>query len=419
MKVFKFGGASVKDAAAVKNMAQIVYQHGEKHKLLVVVSAMGKTTNHLEAIYDAYVKGEDYTGQIDTLYKFHLQITSELFEDSEAPIFDLLVRLFDRLKATLERQSRTEAYDEGYDQIISFGEVISTHIVAHYLRTIDADAIWLDARQYIQTDSTWREGKIDWRWTQKIISTEVAELLQNHVVVTQGFIGGTLDGKTSTLGREGSDYTAAIFAHCLEAESLTIWKDVPGVLSADPKKFSSATLYDSLSYEDAVEMTYYGATVIHPKTIRPLATKQIPLHVRSFIAPNEPGTVISAQRDGQLTTSIIHKSNQRKLSISTKDFGFIAEQYLVILLETLSRLNLKVNLLQVTAISLQLVVDDNPRKLAKLRDSLPAELSYEEGELADLYTLLSTNEETEKMVLKGRSPILAQRTERTLQVLVN
>lgn len=419
MRVFKFGGASVKDAAAVRNMAQIVYQHGEKHKLLVVVSAMGKTTNHLESIYNAYVQGGDYTSQIDALYQFHQQITSELFEDSEAPIFDLLIRLFDRLKATLERQSKTEGYDEGYDQIISFGEVISTHVVAHYLRTIDADAVWLDARQYVQTDSTWREGKIDWRWTQKIISTEVAELLQNHVVVTQGFIGGTLDGKTSTLGREGSDYTAAIFAHCLDAESLTIWKDVPGVLNADPKKFSSATLYSSLSYEDAVEMTYYGATVIHPKTIRPLATKSIPLHVRSFIAPTEPGTVISRERGVELATSIIHKSNQRQISISTRDYGFIAEQYLVNVLETLSRLNLKVNLLQVTAISLQLVVDDNPRKLTRLKNSLPAELSYEEGELADLYTLLSTNEETEQLVLKGRTPKLTQRTERTLQVLVN
>jgi aspartate kinase len=418
MRVFKFGGASVKDAEAVRNMAQIVYQHGIQHELLVVVSAMGKTTNALEAIYEAYIKGDSYKELITNLYDFHQQITVSLFHDAEAPIYDLLPRLFDRLAATLERQSRTEAYDEGYDQIISFGEIISTHIVAHYLRTIDADAIWLDARQYIQTDSTWREGKIDWRWTQKIISTEVASLLHNHVVVTQGFIGGTLDGKTSTLGREGSDFTAAIFAHCLDAESLTIWKDVPGVLSADPKKFQQASLYTHLSYADAVEMTYYGATVIHPKTIRPLATKQIPLLVRSFILPEAEGTTIDTVRKQDLATSIIQKPNQRFIELSTKDYGFIAEQYLVTVLETLSRLNIKVNLLQVTAISLQLAVDDNERKMAKLKTSLPAELTYADSNGLTLLTLLFPTPTVEATLLAGKIPRLSQRTDRALQVLI-
>lgn len=419
MRVFKFGGASVKDAEAVRNMAGIVYQHGVQNKLLVVVSAMGKTTNHLEAIYNAFAQGQEIKPLVHDLKEYHLNITRDLFPDQEAPIYDLLERLFARIEATVVRQNPAEAYDEGYDQVVSFGEVISTHIVAHYLRTLDANAVWVDARQYIQTDSTWREGKIDWIWTESIISTEVARLLENHVVITQGFIGGTLDGKTSTLGREGSDYTAAVFAHCLKAESLTIWKDVPGVLSADPKKFPNASLYDTLSYADAVEMTYYGATVIHPKTIRPIANRDIPLHVRSFVNPEAKGTVISTERLAELASAIIHKSNQRLLEVSTKDLGFIAEKHLVGLLELLGRLNIKVNLLQVTAVTLLLVVDNDERKLAKLESTLPTDLTHKSTAGLDLYTLLYPSAEVEQQVVGGRNVLLTQRTEGSVQLLVS
>lgn len=419
MRVFKFGGASVKDAAAVRNMANIVYQHGIQNQLLVVVSAMGKTTNHLEAVYNAFAQKQDYKPHLEELKQFHLTIARDLFKEEDAPIFDLLDRLFARIEATVERQDPATAYDEGYDQIVSFGEVISTHIVAHYLRTIDANAVWVDARQYIQTDSTWREAKIDWVWTESIISTEVARLLQNHVVITQGFIGGTLDGKTSTLGREGSDYTAAIFASCLKAESLTIWKDVSGVLSADPKKFPQAELYHELSYADAVEMTYYGATVIHPKTIRPIANQHIPLHVRSFVQPEAKGTVISEGRQVALAPAIIHKANQTLLEISTLDLGFIAERHLVTLLELLGRLNIKVNLLQVTAVKLLLVVDSDERKLDKLQANLPKELDKHETRGLDLYTLLNPDAALEASIVGNSLLKLSQRTENALQLLVH
>lgn len=417
MKVFKFGGASVKDAAAVRNMARIVNDHAANNELLVVVSAMGKTTNRLENLYDAFLQKQEYKQVWQELKDFHLAIANELFADKEAAIFSLLDRVFDRLLATLERQAGTD-YDEGYDQIISYGEIISTQIVAHYLREIETNAVWLDARQYIQTDNTWREGKVDWVWTEKIIQNELSKLLRSHVIITQGFIGGTVENQTTTLGREGSDFSAAVFAYSLKAESLTIWKDVPGILNADPKRLPDTVLYKELSYNDAAEMTYYGATVIHPKTIKPLANRQIPLFVRSFVEPDKAGTVISTQQPEKLAPAIIFKENQRLLSLHTRDYAFITDKRLIHILETLNRLNIKVNLMQTSAISVSLSLDNNPRKIDRLVEALNDEYSIAWNEDLRIITIKNFDEDTVLKLKNGHPVLMEQRTRSTCQMLV-
>lgn len=411
MRVFKFGGASVKDAEAVRNMATIVRELGGKNKLLVVVSAMGKTTNKLEESYNAYLEGREYKSLLEELKNFHLDIAKDLFSNAEdEAIFDLIDRIFGRLAATLERQALHENYDEGYDQIVSYGEVISTQIIAHYLRKISVNAVWTDARQFIQTDSTWREAKVDWVWTEKIIWSELGKLLENNIIVTQGFIGGTVENKTTTLGREGSDFSAAVFAHCLKAESLTIWKDVPGVLNADPKKGGEVTLLKNLSYADAAEMTYYGATVIHPKTIWPLAQRNIPLKVRSFVKPSEEGTTISYV-GGKIEKAIrIVKPNQILLKLSTADFGFIGEKHLYHIIEVANRNNLKINLLQVSATSLRIVSDQNERKVERFKQALRDSFVWETVDNCQLLTLRGdkVNEKDIPSELRGYKVLLQE-----------
>ena len=418
MKVFKFGGASVKDAAAVRNMAAIVNKYAANNQLLVVVSAMGKTTNHLENLYQTFLDKGDYHGIIANMKQFHTDIVAELFADQDSAIYTLLDKLFDRLAATLERQGRDVPYEEGYDQIICYGEIISTHIVAHYLRQIETNAVWLDARQYIQTDNTWREGKVDWSWTEKIIQNELKKLLQNNVIITQGFIGGTVENQTTTLGREGSDFSAAVFAYCLDAESLTIWKDVPGILNADPKRLINTSLYTQLSYTDAAEMTYYGATVIHPKTIKPLANKRIPLHVRSFLDSEQAGTTITTSKPEALAPAIIFKDNQKLVSIGTKDYAFITDKNLIHILEVLNRLNIKVNLMQNSAISVSISIDNNERKVERLIEALGADFDLTWNDDLQLITIKNYDEASISSMTTGKDRILEQKTRHNFQVLV-
>ncbi|SFC87984.1 aspartate kinase [Flexibacter flexilis DSM 6793] len=418
MKIFKFGGASVKDAPAVRNSAKIIKKHAPSNELLVVVSAMGKTTNALEVLYEKAHTKQDYSAEFKQLTQYHEDIVNQLFDNKQAPIFGVLVNMFTRLDAQLEKSPLYKNYDEGYDQIISFGELLSTHIVAHYLTEAGVNNTWLDARRYIQTDDTWREGKVDFAWTEKQVKRELPEILTNKVIVTQGFIGGTLEGKTTTLGREGSDYTASIFAYCLDAESLTIWKDVPGVLNADPRRLAETHLYEQLSYQDAAEMTYYGATVIHPKTIKPLANRNIPLFVRSFIEPDKSGTRISNSRPPKIRPAIIFKPNQKLLSFHIKDLAFITEKNVSTIIEAIGRLNVKANLMQNSATSFSVCVDNDLRRIEKLRNLLSEEFSIYYNENLQLITIKNYDEASVQEITQGKEILLEQRTRHTFQIVV-
>ncbi len=327
MIVFKFGGASVKDAAGVTNLSKIVKKYPGQ-KLLIVVSAMGKTTNALEKLTKAYV---DQTDDLHTIYaqvkNYHYDILEGLFEPAH-PIFDEIANTFVEIDWMIEDEPHDD-YDFIYDQIVSIGEIVSTRIVAAYLNKSEIKTQWLDVRGYIHTDNNYREGNVYWDKTKASISQGIPALLDKGVVVTQGFLGGTSENFTTTLGREGSDYTASIFATCINAESVTTWKDVPGILNADPKFFADTVKFDELSYTYAIEMTYYGATVIHPKTIKPLQNGKIPLLVKSFNDPAAAGTII---KETAITSFekpvIILKQNQVLLSISAKDYSFISEDHL-------------------------------------------------------------------------------------------
>ncbi|MEL6650006.1 MAG: aspartate kinase [Bacteroidota bacterium] len=359
----KFGGASVKDAAAIRNAAEIIAQHQE-HALLVVISAMDKTTNHLENL--AYLardgKETEAKEQFEKIKRFHLGIVKDLFADKEtevtAKVEDFLGRI-DRIVSGIlmleEFPPRT------YDRIVSFGELLSTTIVAGYLNHIEKEAVWIDARDYLKTDANYRQAGVIWSLTEANIRTQVMSLArQGRALITQGFIGSTTDGKTTTLGREGSDYTASIFAHCLNASSLIVWKDVPGILNGDPRIMKETIKIDNLSYEEAVEMTFYGASVIHPKTIKPIFNKRIPLRVKCFLDVSLPGTVISEQTNPEVITSYIVKKNQVFIRIKPRDFSFLEENLMQEIFAHVNKSGLKVNLLQNSAISLMLCVDNRP-----------------------------------------------------------
>ncbi|WP_027303114.1 aspartate kinase [Rudanella lutea] len=414
MKVFKFGGASVKDAAGVRNLAHILRTQAQQGAI-VVVSAMGKTTNALEEVTRAYAdhKTDEALTRWATVQSYHEAIMRDLAGADWAQTFRGAYGTFLWVDTVL-RQKPSGPFDQIYDQIVSVGEIISTQIVAAY-----CGAIWADARQLVCTDDTFREGKVDWEQTQRAIRGFVNGCGDGSLIVTQGFVGqaaGT--GLTTTLGREGSDYTAAIFAYCTDAESVTIWKDVPGVLNADPKYFDQTVLLTQLTYQDAIELAYYGATVIHPKTIKPLQNKGIPLYVRSFLQPEAPGTVINAS-EGQLTTpSFIFKVNQTLISLHPKDFSFIAEDNLSQIFGQFAAAGIKINLMQNTAISFSVVVDTNPDRLPALLDLLRQNfrVSYNEG--LELITIRYYDQATIDRVLVDKKLLLEQKSRYTVQLVV-
>ena len=418
MQVFKFGGASVKDAEGVKNVAEVLKQFSDK-KLCVVISAMGKTTNALEKLVNAFFYNSANANDIlEEIKQFHFSICSQLFSENTHPIYNELENTFVELHWAIEDEP-THSYDFEYDQIISMGEIISTKIVSAYLNEVGIKNKWVDARGLVQTDNTYREGKVDFELTEVMMRNQIEPLLKTvDVVVTQGFIGGTSENFTTTLGREGSDFTASIIAYCLNADSVTIWKDVPGVLNADPKWFNKTKKIDQLSYQDAIELTYYGATVIHPKTIKPLQNKKIPLFVKSFLHPKEVGSVIKDGENRLNIPSYIFKINQVLISIQPKDFSFIAEDNLSYIFEVFAKCNVKINLMQLSAISFSVCCDNDMAKIKNLVSELQQTFKVLYNSDVELMTVRYYTPETIDLLIKNKIILLEQKSRFTVQMVM-
>lgn len=412
MKIFKFGGASVKDAESVKNVAFVLESQGFENCLLVV-SAMGKTTNALEKVVEAYFEDQNYQQEIEKVKEVHLEISTGLFSENH-PVFSEISHFFDEMESFLGR-NKSPNYNFVYDQVVSCGEMISSKILSAYLNDIQFQNTWLDAREFVKTDSFYREGNVNWPETEK----KIMSLQQSICFVTQGFIGSDENNFTVTLGREGSDYSAAIFAYCMNAESMTIWKDVPGVMTGDPRKFENVSLISEISYEEAIEMAYYGASVIHPKTLQPLKQKNIPFYVKSFVEPNEPGTKVGNLANFEKKESFILKENQILLRISTRDFSFIAEDHLSQIFAALANEKIKISLMQNTAISLELCLEDKYGNIDKLNAWLQKDFKTEILKNVSLYTIRNANLEDLKKFYLDKNLLMEQSSNKTVQVVIN
>lgn len=417
IKVFKFGGFAVSDAKSVKNLANIIASHAND-QILIIVSAMGKTTDALENLCKAFVEGDDDAHEIlNNIKQFHENIMLDLFENKNNPVFNEIANTFVEIEWMLEDEPHPD-YDFNYDQIVSIGEFLSSRIVAAYLNQNKIDTNWLDARDFIHTDNSYREGIIDMDKT-KLSMPKLLNQLKKQVLVTQGFIGGTSENFTTTLGREGSDYSAAIFASCLQAESLTVWKDVSGIMNADPRLFPDAQKYDELPYSEALEMAYYGATIIHPKTIKPLQNANVPLYVKPFLEPNEKGTIIHSM--AILNTDIaakIVKNNQMLLSMSTKDFSFIDEQILIYLLQCVSQSNIKINMMQRSAMSLSVCFNQDDLKFNKLLNILKDKFNCKYNQELSLLTVRHFKKENLNAICTGKTIIMEQFSRNTAQIIL-
>ncbi len=417
IKVFKFGGFAVSDAASVKNLVQIVGTNSSD-QILIIVSAIGKTTDALEKLCKSFVEGNDDAQEIlKSIKQFHENIMIELFETKVHPVFDEIANTFVEIEWMLEDEPHPD-YDFNYDQIVSIGEFLSSRIVAAYLNANKIDTKWVDARDFIHTDNTYREGMIDMHKTSSSMPY-LKNMLEKQTVITQGFIGGTSENFSTTLGREGSDYSAAIFASCLNAESLTVWKDVPGIMNVDPRLFKDAQKYEELPYSEALEMAYYGATVIHPKTIKPLQNAGVPLFVRPFLFPEEMGTRIdsSAKLNTDLS-AIIVKQNQMLLSISSKDFSFIDEHILIFLLQIISEAHIKLNMMQRSALSLSVCFNQDEAKFNKVYDVLKDKFKCKYNEGLDLITIRHFKRDNLETILAGRTVMMEQFSRNTAQIIL-
>jgi len=417
MKVFKFGGASVKDAESIKNVCSII-QHFKNEDIVVVISAMGKTTNKLEAIIEAFLNNkENKTTLIDNLLNEHKQIIETLFKANHV-VLEKVTTLFKECKANLT-DYKTSTYNFIYDQVICTGELASTIIVHAYLNETEVSANWLDAKLAIKTNNIYREAAVNWTKTTKNIQTLFKE--KKGITITQGFIGSDDNNFTTTLGREGSDYSAAIFAYALAAHSVHIWKDVDGILSADPKIFPEATFIPAITYNDAIEMTYYGAKVIHPKTIKPLQNKNIPLMVRPFGNLESTGTIISDKpAETRTPPVIIQKDDQVLLKITSKDFSFIAEKNLSTILEIFSKHLVKINLFQTAAIKVYACVNQNPQKIPGLIIDLKKHYEVSLKENLKVLTIRNYDEAALKKYAETHPIIMEQKSIKTVQyILVN
>ncbi len=417
LRVFKFGGASVKDAGAIKNVTTILQKY-KGDKLVIVVSAMGKMTNALEKIVKAYADQDGTALQLlEDIKQAHYTIMGELFEQGHE-VFDTVNDAFVEIDWILE-ETPQDNYDYIYDQIVSVGELVSTHIVAAYLNSQDLPTHWLDARDVILTDDIFREGWVQWEATKKNMDAKVKPLLEKEgFVLTQGFIASTKENFTTTLGREGSDYTAAIFSHCLDAESMSIWKDVEGVLTADPRLFKNVTKLDRLSYKEAIEMTYYGAKVIHPKTIKPLQNKSIPLYVKSFVNPDGSGTYISEEVEDNYPSMIAVEKNQAIMHISTRDFSFVAEHHLSTLFKAIADYRIQVNMMQNTAISFSVCVNDIDDRIERFSKSIEQDFKVVTDRNLELITVRHYQKPLIEALKRGKVIMMEERIRNTVQLVI-
>ncbi len=411
MVVYKFGGASVADAGNIKNVSNIIRSY-ESENLVVVVSAIGKTTNALEDLLKSSRLDGNYSDKYQSFVNSCKQIVEELYGGPrEVPALDeLLQQLRDNLHSF-----RSESYDLSYDQIVSFGELISTTIIADYLNHIGLDCDYVDARKIIRTDDTFREGNIDWVATQDLVGKELAG---KKLVITQGFIGGESGGRTTTLGREGSDYTAAVLSFCLDAEYMSIWKDVPGILTADPRLFKNVEKIDRLSYREAIEMTYYGAKVIHPKTIKPIQNKNIPLWVKSFKNPEGLGTLISGELELTYPPMIVVESKQALIHISTKDFSFVGEEHLSKLFEKFNKHRVRINMMRNTAISFSVCTNNIAERIEKLQQDIQEEFTMVVDHHLELITIRHYTEDLVVQLKEGKILLFEERLKKTMQMVV-
>ena len=416
MLIFKFGGASVKSAEGVKNISGILKQYSEQ--IIVVVSAMGKTTNAMELITEHYAaeREDEIRHYFDQIKGYHLGIIDELFGDTRPEARRDVASLFDDLALRLGKPP-TLNYDFDYDQIVSYGELISSRIVAHFLAACGIPSIWKDIRRSIKTDDTWREARVAWQLTEELVKKDFS-FDDARALVTQGFLGSTINDMTTTLGREGSDFTAAILGHVLKADRVVIWKDVPGVLNADPKWFDDTVLLRQLSYLDAIELAYYGASVIHPKTIKPLQNRNINLFVKSFLQPEAEGTLIGNLTYEKLVPSFIFKMNQVLMRISPRDFSFIDEDNLQTIFSILNKYSVKINMMQNSAVQFYICTNYDKRKLPMIVDELDArfKLSYETG--LELITIRYFDQSTIDRVMINKDLILEQRGQQNIQLIV-
>ncbi|MFD0861121.1 aspartate kinase [Sungkyunkwania multivorans] len=420
MRIFKFGGASVKDAEGVRNVANVLQQVGHKNTL-VVVSAMGKTTNAMELVVKHYFEDKAaLQSSIQERIDYHHAILMELFasdgdDPKQHPIFKKVKALFEELKGFLA-WNKSPKYNFVYDQVVSYGELISTTIISAYLNEIGIENQWLDVRNFIKTDSNYRDANVHWDKTQELITKNIDQQTLN---ITQGFLGSDENNFTTTLGREGSDYTAAIFGYCLNANSVTIWKDVPGVLNADPRYFENAQLLDQVSYREAIELAFYGASVIHPKTLQPLQRKEIPLYVKSFLHPKQNGTAVSKGTGIQPTVPcFIVKKDQVLIRLSSLDFSFIVEDNISDVFKLLADHRMKVDLIQNSAISFSVCVDNKFNRLEDLLSILKSKFKVNCIEGVSLYTIRHFDEKAISSLQNGRQVLLEQRTQETVQLVV-
>jgi aspartate kinase len=417
MIVFKFGGASVKDADAVRNVATVLNRYPED-KIVVVISAMGKTTNAMEVITDHYFHGKkkDLKEAFAERKKFHMEIVKDLFPDPAHKFHGQIEALFGELEERLEKPP-TLNYDFDYDQIVPYGELISTTIVSAWLNDTGVDNHWIDIRKYLKSNNTFREARIDWELSEKLVKGAL-NFKKTRLYITQGFIASTINDISTTLGREGSDFTAAIIAYLLRAEYVTIWKDVPGVLNADPKWFDNTVKLEKISYLDAIELAYYGASVIHPKTIKPLQNRNISLYIKSFIHPEEEGTLVGNLTYDKLIPSFIFNMNQVLIKISPKDFSFIAEDNLETIFGYLSKHGVKIQLMQNAAVSFQICIKNDKRKVRNLIDDLEKEfrVTYETG--LELVTIRYFDQSTIDRVMINKELLLEQTYKQNIQLIV-
>jgi len=415
MKVFKFGGASVKDAEGVKNVVQVLQKIGFSDVLLVI-SAMGKMTNAFEKITDAYYyKKEKLHFLIDEVRAYHYEIATDLFGDKEHQIFSEMEELFSEMTVFMIR-NRSKDYNFVYDQIVSIAEFISTKIVSSYFNKVGIENTWINVKEFIKTNNDFRDAKVDWELTEQNIR---AKIIPHKLYITQGFLASDNEGKTTTLGREGSDYSAGIFAYCLSAESLTIWKDVEGVLNADPRYFEETQLLQQISYTEAIELAFYGASVIHPKTLQPLQKKEIPLYVKSFKEPQNEGTKVDRGRQIKPETPcFIVKKDQILLSISSIDFSFIVERNISDIFDLLHKHKMKVNLIQNSAISFSVCMNDDFDKLENLFEELKVKFKIDFYKDVSLFTIRHFDENAIAKIEKNNTILLKQISKETAQIVI-